>query len=96
MELIDFAEAFDEVEEEFDLLIEVQLAGEGKILEGNLHTWNCGQISHDFLAGSDQDFLRKLFIFMHVVHKGKEGVIVEDPHIIGLVLLENVAQIDVE
>lgn len=66
------------------------------ILEGPFHAGDGGEVSEHFLCGPHDDLLRKLVVVVEVGEQREEGVVVEDAHVVGFVLVENIGKVYLE
>ena len=95
MKLIDFAESPDQPQQNGRFLLHIQLAGDAYvlILEGPFHAGDGGEVSEHFLSRPHDHLLRELVVVVEVGEQREEGVVVEDAHVVGLVLVENVRKV---
>jgi hypothetical protein len=66
------------------------------LFEGAAHAGDGGEVAEEFVGCADDDFLGEFVVVVEVREEGEEGVVVEDADVVGLVLVEDVGEVDLE
>ena len=96
VKFIDFAEALNERDDQVDLSMQVELFRKGQPFKGSLHAGNSRKISQYFLRALHEHVLIEFRIIIEMYQQSKEGMLIEDAHIVGFVLIKDITEVDLQ
>jgi len=96
MKLIDLAEPSDQTNQQTGFSLKSVLCWVVHSLKGPPHAGHRGEIPQYFTSSSNDDLLCELLVVVEVGEQREEGVVIEDAHIVRLVFVEDVAQVNLQ